>query len=377
MGPNRGKPEQNIVLISSAERQMRRTSSGINMALIADQERCPMQLFDGRIAYLEITATHQRRDAAVSMSTVIITNCTNRKRLGGHPPLELCTSQNQSLTAMAATWIQQVKAKTYTRPAESLYTGRSVQDAKWVAQKLDAKLMFASTGLGLIGGEHLCPPYNLTVAAEPNSIRPWLARMGLTPSDWWDAVNNHWQRPCPLAALAKRTDIKRILVALSANYIDLIANDLERISIDDQSKLRFFTSRPGVERLPERFRSLAMPYDDRLESSRLAGTRTDFPQRAMRHFVELTNASTNSVSTDYQAVIAAMSVLPLIGAIKRRRASDEEVKALMIGAWDAQKGNSSRLLRYLRDDALVACEQSRFRGLWLELKNRSMLRSKV
>lgn len=311
------------------------------------------------------------------MNTVIITNCTNRKRLGGLPPLELCTAQNQSLTAMAATWIQQVKARTSTRPAESLYTGRSVQDAKWVAQKLDAKLMFASTGLGLIGNEHPCPPYNLTVAAEPNSIRPWLARLGLSPSDWWDAVNNHWQRPYPLASLAKRTDIKRILIALSANYIDLIANDLEQIATEDRSKLRLFTSRPGIERLPENFRSLAMPYDDRLESSQFAGTRADFPQRAMRHFVELTNGSTNPVSSDYQAVTTAMSALPLVGAIKRRRASDEEVKALMIEAWDAQKGSSSRLLRYLRDDALVACEQSRFRSLWLELKNRTMLGSNV
>lgn len=336
-----------------------------------------MQLFDGRIAHPEITANLQRRDPAVSMSTVIITNCTNRKRLGGHSPLELCTSQTHSLTAMAATWIQQVKARTSTRPAESLYTGRSVQDAKWVAQKLDAKLMFASTGLGLIGGEHPCPPYNLTVAAEPHSIRPWLARMGLAPSDWWDAVNNHWQRPNPIATLAKRTDIKRILIALSANYIDLVVNDLEQIAFDDRSKLRFFTSRPGIERLPKQFRSLAMPYDDRLESSRFAGTRADFPQRAMRHFVELTNASTNPVGTDYQAVSAAMSALPLVGTIKRRRASDEELKTLMIEAWDAQKGSSSRLLRYLRDDALVACEQSRFRGLWLELKSRSMLRSKV
>ena len=201
--------------------------------------------------------------------------------------------------------------------------------------------------------------------------------MGLTPSDWWDAVNNHWQRPYPLASLAKRTDIKRILIALSANYIDLIANDLEQIAAQDRAKLRFFTSRLGIERLEEKFRSLAMPYDDRLESSRFAGTRSDFPQRAMRHFVELTNASTNPVSADYQTVITSMSALPLVGAIKRRRASDEEVKALMIEAWDAHQGSSSRLLRYLRDDALVSCEQSRFRGLWLELKSRSMLRSKV
>lgn len=76
-----------------------------------------MQLFGGRITQAEITATLQIRGTAVSMSTVIITNCTNRKRLGGHPPLELCTSSNHSLTAMTAFWLQQVKARTSTRPS--------------------------------------------------------------------------------------------------------------------------------------------------------------------------------------------------------------------------------------------------------------------
>ncbi|EJY58328.1 hypothetical protein PACIG1_5859 [Pseudomonas aeruginosa CIG1] len=56
--------------------------------------------------------------------------------------------------------------------------------------------------------------------------------------------------------------------------------------------------------------------------------------------------------------------------VKRRRASDEEVKALLIAAWGTHNGSSTRLLRYLRDDALVACEQSRFRSLWLELQKR-------
>lgn len=329
-----------------------------------------MQLFGDRITHAEITATLQIRDTAVSMSTVIITNCTNRKRLGGHPPLELCTSSNHSLTAMTAFWLQQVKARTSTRPAESLYTGRSVQDAKWVARKLDAELMFASTGLGLIGSEQPCPAYNLTIASEPNSIRPWLGKLGLHPSDWWDAINNHWQRPNPIAALAKRADIKHILIALSANYIDLVANDLAQIATNDRPKLRLFTSRPGIERLPEEFRSLAMPYDERLESSRLAGTRADFPQRSMRHFVELIAAPTDSSSADHQAVTDAMSALTPMGTVKRRRASDEEVKALLIAAWGTHNGSSTRLLRYLRDDALVACEQSRFRGLWLELQKR-------
>lgn len=311
------------------------------------------------------------------MSTVIITNCTNRKRLGGSPPLVLCTLTHESLTATTAFWHQQVKARTSTLRADSLYAGRSVQDAKWVASKLNAKLMFASTGLGLIGSDQPCPAYNLTVASEPNSIRPWLRKLGLHPSDWWDAINNQWQRPNPIADLAKRTDIKHILIALSANYIDLVASDLAQIASKDRSKLRLFTSRPGIERLPEQFRSLAMPYDERLESSKFAGTRTDFPQRSMRHFVELVEAPTDSSIADYQAVAHAMSTLTPMTTVKRRRASDEEVEALLIAAWDRHYGSSTRLLRYLRDEAQVACEQSRFRDLWLGLRNRAEQQDKA
>ena len=53
---------------------------------------------------------------------------------------------------------------------------------------------------------------------------------------------------------------------------------------------------------------------------------------------------------------------------QRRRADDDEILQLLRTHWDAYKGQSSRLLRFLRDDALVACEQSRFRALWLQLR---------
>lgn len=309
------------------------------------------------------------------MNTVIITNCTNRKRLGNLQPVELATAHHKSLAAMTAVWIQQVKASVPTLPAASLYTGRSVQDAKRAAEQISAKLMFASTGLGLVSSDHPCPAYNLTVAEEPNSIRPKLADIGAAPSDWWDAVNDHYQRPSPIAALARRPEVKQILVALSSNYIDLVSNDLGRIRPADLVKLRIFTSRPGVERLPAHLKHLAMPYDERLEGSHLAGTRADFPQRALRHFVESVMHPGDSPALARQTVSKAMAELQPVAKVNRRRASDEEVLSLLANAWSDHNGSSSRLLRYLRDEALVSCEQSRFRGLWLELRKRAEYRS--
>ena len=37
-------------------------------------------------------------------------------------------------------------------------------------------------------------------------------------------------------------------------------------------------------------------------------------------------------------------------------------------SWESHGGSSTRLLRYLRDEALVACEQGRFRSLWHQVR---------
>jgi hypothetical protein len=36
--------------------------------------------------------------------------------------------------------------------------------------------------------------------------------------------------------------------------------------------------------------------------------------------------------------------------------------------WKRHKGSSTQLLRYLRQEAQIACEQKRFRGIWQGLK---------
>ncbi|WP_313009368.1 MULTISPECIES: hypothetical protein [Stutzerimonas] len=310
-------------------------------------------------------------------STIIITNCTNRKRMVDATPLRLPQRSFASLDEMTDAWINQIEATEIRRlPAESLYAGRSVQDAKRAAARVNARLMFASTGLGLVEGDFPSPLYNLTVGNDADSIRDALASLDASPSDWWTRLNGRYRMEAPIAAIASNATVDVILVALSASYIDLIRNDLLAIDKSSRGKFRIFTSRPGVEKLPEPFKKYAMPYDERLESTTYAGTRADFPQRALRHFVE-NNWVTYSSDDSQQAVTVAMGRLKMTTRVSRRRASDEEVISLLKSAWTRHDGSSSRLLRYLRDDALVSCEQSRFRGLWVELKAGYATRSKA
>lgn len=311
------------------------------------------------------------------MRTVIITNCTNRKRLDGLPPVVLNEECHPSIAAMAQAWKGQIDERPTTLTASSLYVGRSVSDARRVAEQLGAKLMFASTGLGLIEGDQKCPPYNLTVAQDPNSIIPRLEKLGARASDWWEAVNVTQSKGGALADLVSQPNVAMVFIALSSTYIQLIGEDLGKVRETQIDKLRIFTSRPGIEMLPSHLQRIAMPYDERLETSMLPGTRNDFPQRAMRHFIEILELSSAPAEIARKSVSAAMDLLSLAKTTARRRASDSEIASMLERVWADYQGSSSRLLRYLRDEALVSCEQSRFRRIWQDVKDQDSIVSKA
>lgn len=303
------------------------------------------------------------------MATIIITNCTSRKRSIGASLTSLEGKSHGALDSLTQHWHEQIQNSSSTTTAESLYVGRSVTEAKRVAELLGADLMFASTGLGLIARTDLSPAYDLTVSQGEGSIIPHLARCEATTADWWDAINLKRGKRHAIAQMVGSPQVNTVLVALSSNYLNMILNDLNNISSSDIKKLRIFTSRPGAERLPEALREMTLPYDDRLESSSFVGTRNDFPQRAMRHYIEEIHVEQMDISVSRSCVHEAMQALSLRKIPARRKTSDEEIKRLLIVSWHRHNGSSTRLLRYLRDDALVACEQSRFRKIWKSLKD--------
>ena len=115
-----------------------------------------------------------------------------------------------------------------------------------------------------------------------------------------------------------------------------------------------------------------MPYDDRLDgpNSPVRGTRSDFPQRAARHFVKiLASMDGNSASHHVDAVTAELEHMRPPAKHNRRRLSDEEIRATIQSHWDVVDGQSSTMLRHLRDKLGVACEQSRFAELFRQIKD--------
>ncbi len=111
-----------------------------------------------------------------------------------------------------------------------------------------------------------------------------------------------------------------------------------------------------------------MPYDERLESIQgFAGTQADFAQRALRHFVEVLQATSMPLDEARGAVSASLARRRRRPRSVGQRMTDDEIRQVLTAQWVRHSGRSTKLLRYLRDEARISCEQKRFCRLWQQL----------
>jgi hypothetical protein len=292
------------------------------------------------------------------LSTAVISNCTMRKAVGETISLRDIRLES-NVIAVAQQWNELISRTPPTCTARHLYKGRSTRDAAAVAATVNGELLIVSAGLGLVSAEDPVPNYDVTTAPG-SELAKFLAKQGLQASDWWEAIEGQNQR-----SLASVIASHVTYLALPSTYLQLISNQLDSAPKSALIHLRIFTSEMGQSMVPERLRACIIPYDERLESvPGFSGTRADFPQRALRHFVECLEGHKLSIEEGQQKVRNSLSPLPRRAQPQRARASDSEITALLRNQWMAYGGSSARLLRYLRDEAKVSCEQGRFRNLW-------------
>ena len=244
-----------------------------------------------------------------------------------------------------------------------------MSESKAIAARLAGSLHIVSAGLGLVAEEDRVPNYDITVATSGGSLTPALARAGSSTADWWQELNARKGTPMPLSRLINRHQGTRFLLALPSTYIEMLGRDLQKIQDGALERLYIFTSSMGSRLVPERLLHCILPYDERLEGHpNYTGTRSDFPQRAMRHFVEQLHGHQLTRTRARQAVQEHMLVLQKPAIPQRMRKSDPEILKLLRAHWHEYAGNSSRLLRHLRDTEVVACEQGRFGRLCRKVK---------
>ncbi len=296
---------------------------------------------------------------------IIVTNCTARKRGGKHTLAFRPEMVGATLFDTIGNWRSAASERSAERPAADLYSGRSISEARRSAGSAQAALFFVSAGMGLIPAERRIPAYDLTPVQADGGLASALLRHGASAQAWWSLL---WDNG--LSHLIRDRSEQLILIALPATYLRMLALDLAEVLPAEVSRLRIFTSPAGGEEVPKALRTAVMPYDERLESVKsFAGTRADFPQRALRHFIEELQGVDESLEDSRSLVESSLKSYDLRETPERKRLDDAQIKTLIISRWDSCLGRSTRLLRVLRDEELVACEQKRFAQLWREVRN--------
>lgn len=302
---------------------------------------------------------------------LVITNCTNRKRSGSRGPVvKFPDARAKSLEEAARRWTRQLASARSELPVRDLYVGTAFSRTRAVCEHLNAQLYVVSAGLGFVHGDALAPNYNASTSDRRSSLSQVLASLGRLPEDWWAALGRHHGTESPLASLVAQPRWQRILIAMPASYLELVARDLEGLTKEHANRLRIFTSPRGERVVPQHLVHAVMPYDERLQGSSRPGTQGDFPQRAMTHFVFDLDGTHLPLLKARACVINALSSCSAQTIPPREKRTDAELLEILRANWSKCEGRSTHLLRYLRDEALVACEQGRFRRLWLSLQSK-------
>lgn len=294
---------------------------------------------------------------------LLITACTNRKKRAPESHLMARSLPAGSIKDVAAKWSSHLEAAQELSDAGDYYCGRGFQEALAASTALQGDLLVVSAGLGLVSTDTQVPAYSLTVSAgHPDSVMTRLPDSA-TPVQWWAEI----VRKSPFSSRLGNTNAELVIVALPGRYQEIFLPVLERWTDSDARSIRIIC-RPDQQGIPTSLRSAVIAYDDRLDGdgSPIPGTMADFASRAGRHFVEnvVRPHPRGNASTHQQAAQKLLATYRAKERVTRPKLTDAEVSHLIRKHWDDVEGRSGRMLRFLRHNLKIACEQRRFRDLF-------------
>lgn len=303
------------------------------------------------------------------MKLVHITTCTNRKRAPAVDSLLCRTLTCGDMTQVADQWIARVTHAPHEHLARTLYCGRGFTESLSAAQLATTDLWIISAGLGLVLSNDKIPSYSLTIASGAEDSIKGKISSDFHPSEWWNAINSISGRSIS-RLINDDPDRSLFLISLTQPYAPLILNDLLNLTSDSLARVRIV----GImcsRNMPEQIQPICMPYDARINDPRCyPGTMSDFAQRSAYHFVKniWNECGYQNAADDSAAIIKMLDRLEAPIVPSRRKLSDDEVRSEIIVNWDLAEGHSNRMLRVLRDNLHVACEQKRFSILFKQVK---------
>lgn len=306
------------------------------------------------------------------MNVALITTCTNRKRKPVPFLLQASSLPYDSQDAVLSEWLTRISMVILRHKASTIYCGRSFTEACKAKNTVSGELWIISAGLGLVYENEEIPSYSLTLSKSvKDSVLEKINGPVFFPTKWWKDLNSSKGTPNPLHQLVSNKPEHLFVIALSRAYASMVQHDL--LSLSDKELLRIRLIGLAINDFIEpRLQDLVMPYDERFDGpgSLNPGTRVDFAQRAMGHFVGriLKDLPDGDPFAHAYAVSQILSHNVAREIPRRMRLSDIGVMDIIKNHWSDSAGSSSRMLRILRDHENIACEQRRFQQLFRMVK---------
>lgn len=313
---------------------------------------------------------------SIKMEIAIISTCTNRKRNSKNSRLCASNLRKGDMQSVLTEWENLINDENNRLPACDLYCGRGFSEIRKTVVKNDLKHWIISAGLGLIDSSSSIPSYSLTItsSAADNIATKISPSSHFHPAKWWMELNKKLKGSAtPLCDLINNQEDTVFIFSLSSAYLHLISEDLLQLPSNNQSRVRL-TGICNLKFLPETLKHLWMPYDERFDGPKSLnpGTRSDFPQRVTRHFIEevLPKAPRALPQEHAELVSEFLSTMPPPPKIKRTSMTDEGIRKTIKRRWNDANGSGTKMLRILRDKENIACEQGRFADLFKQVKLR-------
>lgn len=259
------------------------------------------------------------------------------------------------------------------RPAYELYVGRGFHEALACKTLTKGRLFIVSAGLGLIEDQTKIPTYDLTIAKSSANVANRVVGEDFSQRHWWSAVSDQGFNKDGISGLIRRNTASLFCISLPSTYLEMVMDDLGAIPIDLIGNVRIFSSEEGRRLLPEKLMHTWMPYDGRLDGadSPIPGTKADFSQRAMHHFLQhVAPRGGNDSQQDSELVLECLKSMNHPRQPNRIRMTDTEIVSVMNRDFDVVGGTASKMLTHLRRGLGIACEQSRFAQLFRDLKTK-------
>ena len=144
---------------------------------------------------------------------------------------------------VAAAWNEKIENQRKMMIARDMYIGPTWKFARSASDSVSGKLYAISPGLGLVHESQMIPVYEMTINFDKklkNSIKKRITTRKFMKSDWWNALGMHPNRQTDLLEVINTVDADLILIALFADFAEMLQDQLSKLPENIVSRVRIF-----------------------------------------------------------------------------------------------------------------------------------------